>query len=224
MPSPGRPPVLDETRCTEICDLVAAGHSVATAARLIGCDARTVRRHAGRDENFGRMLRTAEVSARNDPLKMMRRAAHGSWRAAAWLLERTDPERYGKQPPPTCRPEDVDRTFTRIMETVLSQIEDDGPRRAMYQSLVKVMEDESVRLFLPRGVRRADQNCDWTVHVDQQRLKDFMDALSGPQEPDSASSDASRTSDIGRTRASHDAKNQTPKNAPNPGRNHAPRP
>jgi hypothetical protein len=112
---------------------------------------------------------------------MMHRAAHGSWRAAAWLLERTDPERYGKQPPPTCRPEDVDRTFTRIMDTVLSQIEGEAPRRAMYQCLVKVMEDESVRLFLPRGVRRTDQNCDLGLHVQQQRANDFLDSLSRPQ-------------------------------------------
>jgi hypothetical protein len=179
MTSPGRPPVLDKPRCAEICQLVAAGHSVATAARLIGCDARTIRRQARRDEDFGRQLRTAEVSARNDPLKMMQRAAHGSWRAAAWLLERADPERYGRRPPPTCRPEDVDRTFTRIMETVLSQIEGDAPRRAMYQSLAKVMEDESVRLFLPPGVRRTDQSADLELHVQQQRVNDFMDALSG---------------------------------------------
>jgi hypothetical protein len=213
MPSPGRPRVLDETRCNEICDLVAAGHSVATAARLVGCDVRTIRRHACRDESFGRRLRTAEVSARNDPLKMMRRAAHGSWRAAAWLLERTDPERYGKLPPANCRPEDVDRTFTRIMETVLSQIDGESPRRAMYLSLAKVMEEESVRLFLPRGVRRPDQNSDFAMHVDQQRLSDLLDSLSTPRKAASAASGASPTTGIGRAPASHDAKNQAPNNA-----------
>ncbi|HEX6963687.1 MAG TPA: hypothetical protein VF175_17605, partial [Lacipirellula sp.] len=123
MSSPGRPCVLDEADYSEICDLVADGHSVPTVARLIGCDVKTIRRHALRHDRFARLLRTAELSARNDPLKMMRRAAHGSWRAAAWLLERTDPERYGKQPSAACRPEDVDRTFTRIMETVLSQVQ-----------------------------------------------------------------------------------------------------
>jgi hypothetical protein len=97
MDSPGRPHALDYARCAEICELVAAGHSVAAVARMVGCNVKTIRRHAQRDEVFARQLRAAEVNARNDPLKQLRRAASSNWRAAAWLLERSDPERFGKQ-------------------------------------------------------------------------------------------------------------------------------
>lgn len=173
----GRPHALDEDRCAEICDLVTAGHPLNAVARLVGCNVKTIRRHAERDERFARMLGTAEIAARHDPIKMMRRAAGSSWRAAAWILERTEPERYGKQPPATCRPEDLDRTFTRIMDTALGQIQGDAQRRAMYQSLAKVMEEESVSLFLPPSVRRATQKQDHTFHVDEQRMQDLFDSL-----------------------------------------------
>jgi hypothetical protein len=186
MDSPGRPYVLDDRRCAEICDLAAAGHSIRNVARLIGCDVKTIRRHAARDPNFGRLLTTAVISARHDPLKMMRRAAGASWRAAAWLLERTEPDRYGKQPPATCRPEDVDRAFTRIMDTALGHIQGDAPRRAMYQSLAKVMEAETIRLFLPPAVRNVVPKQDLTFHVDDQRLKDFLDSVSNCYSPSKA--------------------------------------
>src|SRR5688572_5137950 len=107
----GRPCTLDPAKRAEICDLLAAGQSVRAAARTIGCDVKTIRRHAERDENFARLLRKAELRARKDPLKMLQRAAGTSWRAAAWLLERTDPQHYGKQSAIACRPEQLRDAF-----------------------------------------------------------------------------------------------------------------
>lgn len=223
MSSPGRPCVLDEAAYAEICDLVADGHSVATVARLIGCDVKTIRRHALRNDRFARLLRTAELAARNDPLKMMRRAAHGSWRAAAWLLERTDPERYGKQPSAACRPEDVDRTFTRIMETALSQIQGEAPRRTMYHSLAKIMEEETVRLFLPAAARRANHNSEPTSHVDAQRLNDLLDSLSKPNNPAQPSASTNRQEGFRATASPSHTKNQSPQTSANLEGNRAPR-
>jgi hypothetical protein len=158
MNAPGRPCTLDDARCAEICDLVADGKSIRAVARLVGCNVKTIRRHAARNPNFGRLLATAEISARHDPLKMMRRAAGASWRAAAWLLERTDPQRYAKQPPGACRPEDLDRAFTRIMDSALSHVSDAESRSAMYESLAKIMEEETTRLFLPPPSARWPHN------------------------------------------------------------------
>jgi hypothetical protein len=188
MNSPGRPHVLDDSHCAEICELVAAGHSVAAVARLVGCNVKTIRRHAQRDETFACQLRAAEVNARNDPLKQLRRAASSNWRAAAWLLERSDPERFGKQTGAACRPEDVDRTFTRIMETVLEQLEGDQARRTMYNCLARVMEEESLHLFLPPAARPKNRRRPITPLVDDQRLYDMFatpspaapTAISGP--------------------------------------------
>jgi hypothetical protein len=183
MNSPGRPCALDDARCAEICDLVADGKSIHAVARLVGCNVKTIRRHAARNPNFGRLLATAEISARHDPLKMMRRAAGASWRAAAWLLERTDPERFAKQSPATCRPADVDQAFTRIMDSALSHVSGDEPRRAMYQSLAKIMEEETMRLFLPPSVRQVAPQSQYDRNLEDQRLKDLLDSLSKPLKP-----------------------------------------
>jgi hypothetical protein len=92
----GRPRLLDETKRREIGALLAAGESLPRAARYVGCSVRTIRRERERNEAFDQELRIAESNARLEPVKAMRQAMHTHWRAAAWMLERTQPERYGR--------------------------------------------------------------------------------------------------------------------------------
>lgn len=83
---PGRPTMLDEVKQREICALISAGCSVAHAARYVGCSARTIRRHAERDEAFAQRLRRSETGIRLTALESIRRASATHWRAAAWLI------------------------------------------------------------------------------------------------------------------------------------------
>ena len=220
MSSAGRPHALNEARCAEICDLVAAGHTVAAVARLIGCNVKTIRRHASRDEEFGRLLRAAELSSRADPLKMMRRAAGGSWRAAAWLLERTEPERYARQAPATCRPELVQQAFTRLIEAALQRLGDEASRRTVYQQLNQVAEEQTLRLFLPPSVRTTGPNPDHTPFVDQQRFHDYLEALTQPWQERAATP---QKGDSVPGAATLHPKTQTPNSPPNPGENRSSR-
>ncbi len=219
----GRPCILDDQKRSEICDLVSAGHSVAAVARLMGCNVKTIRRHALRDERFGRLLRAAEVAAQNDPLKLMRRAAGSSWRAAAWLLERTEPGRFAKQPTAACRPEDVDRSFTRIMDTALGHIQGETERRSMYQALAKVMEEETVQLFLPPAARRTSSNPFEGMHVDEQRIKDMLDSFSTNSDPSPAPASTPQPQSKGPTAGPGRPKNPRSPSATNPGQNTSPR-
>jgi hypothetical protein len=223
MNTPGRPFRLDEQQSSEICDLVAAGHSIRSVARMVGCDVKTIRRHAARDQQFARLLAAAELSARQDPLKMMRRATGASWRAAAWMLERTDPDRYGKQRPVGCRPQDLDRTFTRIMDVALGLVRGEQERRAMYLALAKVMEEETVQLFLPPSVRRASSTSDFTFHVDSQRFQDMLDSAARPAELPETPKSSTQSRDKVPTRPVPGPKTQSPKTPLNPERNHKPR-
>jgi hypothetical protein len=220
MNSPGRPCALDDARCAEICDLVADGNSIRAVARLVGCNVKTIRRHAIRNPNFGRLLATAEISARHDPLKMMRRSAGASWRAAAWLLERTDPARFAKQPPATCRPEDLDRAFTRIMDGALSHVSGAESRNAMYESLAKIMEEETMRLFLPPSVRQAAPQSHYDQKLEDQRLKDLLDSLCQPLKPRAV--DPSNPEKVS-TGAADGPKTNPAKTSSNPGENSNPR-
>ncbi|QDT72740.1 hypothetical protein I41_19230 [Lacipirellula limnantheis] len=85
----GRPRRLNAEKCQEICRLVAAGHSFAAVARAMGCNVKTIRRHADFDPQFQRRLEAAAIVARSSPLQVIRRAAQTNPQAAAWLRERT---------------------------------------------------------------------------------------------------------------------------------------
>jgi hypothetical protein len=91
-----RPRSLDEIKCREICALVAAGCALRQAARYVQCSPSTIHREAQRDPQFLEALRRAEMAAQLSPLHAMQQAVATHWRAAAWYLERTDPERFAR--------------------------------------------------------------------------------------------------------------------------------
>lgn len=94
----GRPRILDAAKQREIIALVSAGSGLAEAARYVQISVDTIRREAQRDDDFGTRLRTAELTSRMRPLAILNEAASAHWRAAAWMLERTMPERYARKP------------------------------------------------------------------------------------------------------------------------------
>lgn len=96
MAKPGRPRSLDETKRREICAVVTAGAGLRQAAQYVGCSASTVHREAQRDRDFRERLRRATATAQLAPLQSMRQAAQSHWRAAAWMLERSNPEQFGR--------------------------------------------------------------------------------------------------------------------------------
>ena len=93
----GRPRALDETKRREICALVTAGVGIHRAAQYVGCAHSTICREAQRDESFRQQLRRAKATRLLSPLQAMRQAAQTNWRAAAWMLERSDPEQFGRR-------------------------------------------------------------------------------------------------------------------------------
>ena len=98
MSKTGRKRALDATKCREVCAMIAAGAGRKSAAHYVGCSVSTIRREAQRNDKFDEQLRRAEAHAEMRPLETMRDAAARDWRAAAWLLERCDPQRFGRQP------------------------------------------------------------------------------------------------------------------------------
>jgi len=97
--SVGRPRALDETKRREICALVTAGASLQRAAEYVGCSYVTVYRERQRNEAFRAQLGRAKAVRQLAPLQMMRQAAQTHWRAAAWMLERTEPDQFGRRTP-----------------------------------------------------------------------------------------------------------------------------
>ena len=91
------PHTLDEADLRQICTLVARGCSIKEAARYIGCALSDVRRERDSNKWFRRKLGRAKMKANLAPLRAMQRAMLKDWRAAAWFLERTQPEKFGRR-------------------------------------------------------------------------------------------------------------------------------
>ncbi len=120
----GRQRILCEAKQREICALVSDGCTIEAVARYVCCSTITIRREARRNPQFHELLRQASVSAQLSPIQTMREAAAQSWRAAAWLLERTDPHRYGKRAPHTFSEAEVVDLLGRVCEAVRRETRD----------------------------------------------------------------------------------------------------
>jgi IS30 family transposase len=134
----GRPRALDEVKLREISALISAGCGLEGAARYVGCAASTIRREARRNPEFNEQLRRAHLAAELGPLNAMRNAAHTHWRAAAWLLERTNAQRFAKQNVRHVKPEHLQQ-FTEMIGNLLQQeVTDRNARRRIRRRLGKL--------------------------------------------------------------------------------------
>ena len=93
--------MLTEAQRHELVALLAAGHSRRAAARLVGCARSTIYRVEARDPEFAERVARAEGPGENpqkkqDPRKIFPTLHQpANWRAAAWVLERLNPEDFG---------------------------------------------------------------------------------------------------------------------------------
>jgi len=121
----GRPRALDDYKRREVCALVAVGCGIEGAARYVGCNAVTIRREALRNPEFHEQLRNAELTCELEPLRAMKRAAATHWRAAAWLLERTQPDRFARREADSLTPAEIDGMIACIAEEILAELPDE---------------------------------------------------------------------------------------------------
>jgi hypothetical protein len=161
---PGRPRALDHVKQGEIIATVTAGFSIDRAARYVGCASSTIRRECRRNPKFDTELRRACLSAELCPLQAIREAARKYWRAAAWLLERLDPERFGKQNPRHIKPDQLEAFSSIITEIVSREVANPQERQRIYDK-IGTLQKSTERLMLilrdtpprPRSRRRASE-------------------------------------------------------------------
>ncbi len=174
-----RPRVLDDVKRGQISALVAAGCGLSDAARFVGCSVSTVRREAIRNEDFRRQLRGAEVQMQLDPLRAMRNAAATHWRAAAWLLERTNPERFARRRPEVCSPRELHDALDAVIESAVEEIADPELRDRVCRRLMAVAYRSS-RALNSVERSRLDPHAgpfDLPTTADERRLNKFLTEL-----------------------------------------------
>lgn len=168
-----RPKFLTPERCRDLLAYVTAGLRLEHAARYVGCSVRTIRREADGNDQFRRDLAAAELSVRSDPEKLMSRAAGSYWRAAAWMLERRDPHRFGRRRPDACGPQELEEICTTLIEVALAAASDDQARRALYLKMTASLREMTVDLFpAPQAARPGFS---FHGYTDEQRMLDRID-------------------------------------------------
>lgn len=120
----GRPRVLNEAKQREVCALVSAGCGIQEAAQYVGCAGNTIRREARRNGAFQERLREARTFAQLSALRAMRRAAARHWRAAAWMLERGDPDHFARRSPHAFRPKQARALVRDLLHILQTEIHD----------------------------------------------------------------------------------------------------
>ncbi len=134
----GRPRILNDFKRGQIAAIVGAGCGLAAAARYVGCSVDTIRREAIRNDHFRQELRASEVRGQLEPLQAMRRAASTHWRAAAWLLERTNPQQFDRRRTAASKPQELHQVIEAVIESAVEDIADDELRDRICRRLLAV--------------------------------------------------------------------------------------
>ncbi len=124
---------LDPLRRQRIIALVANGSSRRVAARLVGCSPSTITRTAARDPQFADELARAEEALEIEALRSIRSAARQEryWRAAAWLLERRNPEDFAPRRARTYSAQQVVQMFAQALAALGGDLPDQSRLRAV---------------------------------------------------------------------------------------------
>jgi transposase len=97
MGSPGRPTKRTPETVKKLCDAIRLGASYGDACGYAGIDHDTFTRWRQDFPEFAAEVKEAEGSGRVQLIAKIQKAANdGNWQAAAWMLERRDPQNYGR--------------------------------------------------------------------------------------------------------------------------------
>jgi hypothetical protein len=134
----GRRPVLDNVKQGQIIALLAMGFSRREAANYVGCARCTILRTAKRDPKFAENIRQAAYKNEIGCVGKIQKAAdkEQNWRAAAWLLERTIPEKYARRGPDVITVEQISRLLSQLTDIIIQEV----PVAENRKNIIKRME------------------------------------------------------------------------------------
>ncbi len=145
----GRRPVLDEMKRREILAILTVGCSRRTAAKYVGCAASTIQNTADRNPAFAEKLRRAENQAEVTFMKNINSAAKKAqyWRAAAWALERRNPQEYARRGPDVITVEQISRLLSQCADVIVEEV----PAAKHRKNILKRLEQ------LAKNLRQSSQ-------------------------------------------------------------------
>jgi transposase len=90
-----RPRTLDAEAMDRVVEATRKGLTRAVAAGLAGVSPTTLYKYLRQDAEFAQRVKSAQRHGEEALVDLIREHAAQTWQAAAWLLERRYPERYG---------------------------------------------------------------------------------------------------------------------------------
>lgn len=144
----GKRPLLDERTKHEFLALLSAGCSRRVAAAYAGCSPSTIQAVARHDPRFAEALRHAENQSEVAILQNIRRAASQDkyWRAAAWVLERKNPQDYATRAPNTMPVEEVCEVIREIAAIVSEEVPVAAHRKSVLKRAAAILRSMGLPL------------------------------------------------------------------------------
>jgi hypothetical protein len=203
--------IMTPERRAKLCELIAESHTIEEASEAVGVSIRTVQRERKRDEDFDHDVLLA-LQKTPDPLKLMEQAARTHWRAAAWLLERQNPEEYARKPVNATSAKKVATALRFVQEMALEAVPE-ACREALYQHVQAALDEAFRHCFptmgkwgtpkfpkLPIETPLADVQARHLREASVGVLPD-LDDLDQPVSPTAPPSDVALRSPVGRVEA-----------------------
>ena len=149
----GRPSVLNDELKRRICAVVAVGGSRRLAARYVGCAPSTITYAAQHDPEFAAELIRAAGQHEMSTLSQVQSAAreHRYWRAAAWVLERLYPARYGQRRVDMAPLKAVARLIDGLAAVVMEEVRDEATRRRVQRRIARLIKETLEQPAAGRG-------------------------------------------------------------------------
>jgi len=143
----GRKPFLDDIKKREILAILSVGCSRRVAATYVGCSPATIRNTAQRDPQFAEQLRQADHHAELGYLRTIQKAGSDVryWRAAAWALERKNPEDYAPPHPDVVTLDQI----AQLMIDFAQLLHEEIPVARYRQNALKRLDEAQRRLGVP---------------------------------------------------------------------------
>ena len=139
---------LTATLKNSIVTIIAAGLSRVSACKYAGISSRQLEHLMVADKDFEFQIRKAEEEAELYYLQRIREAAKTdkSWRAAAWWLERSRPDRYAPTKPEVLTQETVLAFVSQVMQVISQELRDDDMQLRIFDNIQQLLENLNRRV------------------------------------------------------------------------------
>ena len=135
--------ILDDQQRRDVRALLLVGCSRRSAARYAGCTVAAIDEAVRQDPDFAKELDRAEKIVEVDYLSCIRRAARKEqyWRAAAWALERLNPEDFAPRSPDVVTVEQMHALMDQLAQALVEHVPLAAHRKQVLRCVERMLRE-----------------------------------------------------------------------------------